>query len=192
MTSQETKNSLMPTRLTLARDGCDRETGRGQQHVGTRRHPGRNHCMLSGRQGKTCMVNAKLRETQIRDFIPGHDAAMVDASCCAKGGAPQKAHLNLVAQPTSRRGANDRTGHLTTSHLIDRVNTGSPKRAPLRCPVGRRSCHISQTPGVMPGTAIHGWTGMGETGRATGWGIPSARVKGGALAGSNNFITEVC
>jgi len=44
----------------------------------------------------------------------------------------------------------------------------------------------------MPGTAIYGWTGMGETDRATGRGIPSARVKGGALAESFNFITEVC
>jgi len=44
----------------------------------------------------------------------------------------------------------------------------------------------------MPGTAIFGWTGMGETNRATGWGILSARVKGGAFAGSFNFMTEVC
>lgn len=192
MTSQETKNSLMPTRLTLARNGCNRETGGGQQHVGKRRHPGRNHCGLSGRQGKTCMVNAELREAQIKELYSGHDAAMVDASCRAKGRVPHETYLNLVARSTSRREANNRTGHLTTSFLTDRVNTGSPKRVPLRYPVGRRSRHISQTPRVMPGTAIHGWTGTGETDRVTGRGIPSARVKGGALAGSFNFMTEVC
>lgn len=159
---------------------------------GKRRHPGRSHCRLSGRQGKTCMVNAGLREAQIQELYASHDAAMVDASCRAKGGLPHSVLLNLVARSTSRREAKDRTGHLTTSHLTDRVNMGSPKRVPLRCPVRRRSRHISQTPGVMPGTAIQGWTGMGETGRATGRGIPSARVKGGALAGSFNFRTEVC
>lgn len=159
---------------------------------GKRRHPGRSHCRLSGRQDKTCMVNAGLREAQIQELYSGHDAAMVDASCRAKGGLPHSVLLNLVARSTSRREANDRTGHLTTSHLTDRVNMGSPKRAPLRCPVRRRSRHISQTPGVMPGTAIQGWTGTGETSRATGPGIPSARVKGGALAGSFNFMTEVC
>ena len=182
----------MPTQLTSTSNGCDRETGGGQQHVGTRRPPGRNHCRLSGRQGKTCMVNAGLREAQIQELYSGRDAAMVDASCRAKGGLPHSVLLNLVARSTSRREANDRTGHLPTSHLTDRVNMGSPKRAPLRCPVRRRSRHISQTPGVMTGTAIHGWTGMSETGRATGRGISSARVKGGALAGSFNFITGVC
>ena len=99
------------------------------------------------------MVNAGLREAQIGDLMSGRDAAVVDASFRVTGGAPHLARLNLIARPALRRRDNDRTGHLTTSHLIDRVNTGSPKRA-LRRPAWRRSRHISQTPGVMPGTVI--------------------------------------
>lgn len=53
------------------------------------------------------MVNAGLREAQIRDFMSSHDAAVVDASCRAKGGVPHETHLNLVARLTPRRGAND-------------------------------------------------------------------------------------
>ncbi len=41
----------------------------------------------------------------------------------------------------------------------------------------------------MPETGSHGWTRTGEIRRATGGGNPSARVKGGALAGSGNLMT---
>lgn len=44
----------------------------------------------------------------------------------------------------------------------------------------------------MSGIATYGWTGMGETGRVTGRGIPSARVKGGAFAELDRSMTEVC
>src|SRR5690348_4267496 len=97
---------------------------------GARPRPNRNHCRSSGGQGKTCMANAGLREAQIAGLYSGHDAAVVDASCRAKDGVPHETRLSLVARPTPRRGVNDRTGHLNTSHLTDRVNTGSPKRAP--------------------------------------------------------------
>jgi hypothetical protein len=157
MTSQETKNKPDAHPTYLGQQWLQPGNRRGTIACrGKRRHPGRNHCGPAGRQGKTCMVNAELREAQIRDFMSGRDAAVVDASCRAKGGVPHETCLSLVARPTSRRGANDRTGHLNTSHLTDRVNTGSPKRAPLRRPVRRRSRHSSRTPGVMPGTATSG------------------------------------
>jgi hypothetical protein len=116
---------------------------------------------------------------------------MVDASFRATGEVRRTSRLILTARPTLRRRDNSRTGHLNTSHLIDRVNTGSPKRVPLRYPVRRQSRHISQMLGVMPGTVIHGWTGMSETGWATGRGISAARVKGGATARAGNFMTVV-
>jgi len=139
-----------------------------------------------------CMMNAGLRETQIGDLRRGHDAAMVDASCRVTGGMTHWPHLTLIIRPTFRRKDNDRTGHLTTSDLIECVNMGSPKRIFLRYSVGRRSHHISQTPGVMFGTAIYGWTGKNETGWATRRGNSAARVKDDAFAGSSGFMTEVC
>ena len=56
--------NLMSNQLTSASNGCNRETGEGQQHAGNKASPGWNHRRLSGGQDKTCMVNAGLRETQ--------------------------------------------------------------------------------------------------------------------------------
>lgn len=139
-----------------------------------------------------CMMNAELRESQIGDLRRSHGAAMIDAPYRVTGGTTHWPYLTLMTRPTFCRKDNDRTGHLTTSDLTECVNTGSPKRVSLRYPVWRRSRHISQMPRVMSGTATYGWTGMGETNRATGWGIPSARVKGGAFAELGRSMTEVC
>lgn len=100
-------------------------------------------------------------------------------------------YLTLTTRLALRRRDNGRKGHLNTSFLIDRVNTGSSKRVSLRHSVWRQSRHISQTPGVMSGIAIKRWTGMSETGRATDWGISAARVKGGASARTSIFMTAV-
>ncbi len=61
--------NLMSNQLTSASDGCNRETGEGQEHAGSKAFPGRNHRRLSGSQDKTCMVNAALRETQIGSWL---------------------------------------------------------------------------------------------------------------------------
>lgn len=183
--------NLMSNQLTSASNGCNRETGGGQQHAGNKASPGWNHRKLAGSQDKTCKVNAGLRETQTGVLALENDASMVDASFRATGEPKPTSRLNLTARPTLRRRDNSRTGHLTTSYLVDHVNTGSPKRVSLRYPVWRQSRHISQTSGVMPGTAIHGWTGMSETNRVTGRGISAARVKGGATARAGNFMTVV-
>jgi hypothetical protein len=76
-------------------------------------------------------------------------------------------------------GSKGRTERLTASHLLVRVNTGSPKWARQR-PTWRQSRHSSQMPGVMPRTAIFGWTTMDESCRATGAGLLTGRVKGGS------------
>ena len=76
-------------------------------------------------------------------------------------------------------GSKGRTERLTASHLLVRVNTGSPKWARQR-PTWRQSRHSSQMPGVMPRTAISGWTITDERCRATGAGLLTGRVKGGS------------
>lgn len=76
-------------------------------------------------------------------------------------------------------GSKGRTERLTASHLLVRVNTGSPKWARQR-PTWRQSRHSSQMPGVMPRTAIFGWTTTDESCRATGAGLLTGRVKGGS------------
>ena len=79
----------------------------------------------------------------------------------------------------SSMGSKGRTERLTASHLLVRVNTGSPKWA-LQRPTWRQSRHSSQMPGVMPRTAIFGWTITDESCRATGAGLLTGRVKGGS------------
>ena len=76
-------------------------------------------------------------------------------------------------------GSKGRTERLTASHLLVRVNTGSPKWARQR-PTWRQSRHSNQMPGVMPRTAIFGWTITDESCRATGAGLLTGRVKGGS------------
>lgn len=61
--------NLMSNQLTSASNGCNRETGGGQEHAGSKASPGWNHLRLAGSQDKTCMVNAILRETQAGDFL---------------------------------------------------------------------------------------------------------------------------
>lgn len=99
----------------------------------------------------------------------------------------------LASDPTyatrpSQRGYG-RTGHLTMSYLLNRVNTGSPKRAGFTSPAWRRSDRSSPMPGVMPGTAAGSRTIMAETGRVTGTGTPADRVKGHALVEDDRFMT---
>ena len=88
-------------------------------------------------------------------------------------------------------GLKGRTERLPASHLLVRVNTGSPKWARQR-PTWRQSRHISQKPGVMPRTAILGWTDTDESRRATGAGFLSGRVKGGSACEAGQSTGWVC
>jgi len=95
---------------------------------------------------------------------------------------PQPHHPILVEE-------NGRTEHLPAPYLSVLVITGSPKRAALHRPAWRRSHHISQRLTVTRQTAAGLRTVMAETYRATGTGMPSNRVKGGASARGNLFMT---
>lgn len=58
----------MRTRLTSALRGCDRETGEGQEHVGSKAQRGEAVVAPAG-QRKTRMVRATLPELQPRDLL---------------------------------------------------------------------------------------------------------------------------
>jgi hypothetical protein len=155
----------MPTQLTSTSNGCDRETGEGQKHVGSKTSRGRSRCRPARRQGKTYTVNAILRESQAGDLNQVMAQQRLtrqrrEGDRCRLSPIPNgdaRSHigqLDPVTRTTSHREANSRTGHLPMSHLNNCANAGSPGRMPLRCSVWRRSCHSSQMPGVMPRTAI--------------------------------------
>jgi hypothetical protein len=148
------------------------------------------------------MVKAKLPEPQTWDLKPGGGTLMVyvpyDAGDtegrtavpdCGRERILPARYSNCVTHPP--QGGYGRTGHLTASHLLPSVTTGSPKRAALNGPAWRRSRHSTLRPGVTPGTAGHGRTGMGETDRATGRGSPSPRGKDGASTEDSNFMTTI-
>jgi len=147
------------------------------------------------------MVKAKLPELQIlgHDVLQQHTdglRAVRRRVCDRRQIAHQGRGEIREPHPTQPRRPilledKDRTEHLTASYLLDRVNTGSPKRAALNGPAWRRSRHNSQTPGVMPGTTAVARTIMAETSRATGLGMPADRVKGGAFARSRSFRTTL-
>jgi hypothetical protein len=190
----------MPTRLTLTSNGCNRETGGGPQHVESKASRDRNRCRSARGQGKTCTVNARLRKPQVWDLsqIVAHQrltrqrrVRSMDRVRLLPTGDRQCSIGDLipVTRTTPYHGAKDRTGHLPTSNLSNSVTTGSPKRTPSRCSAGRRSHHISQTPGVTPGTTALGRTVARETSRVIGWGHLADRVKGGVLAETTNFMT---
>ena len=88
-------------------------------------------------------------------------------------------------------GSKGRTERLTASHLLVRVNTGSPKWARQR-PTWRQSRHSSQMPGAMPRTAIFGWTATDERCRATGTGLLTGRVKGGSACETGQSTGWAC
>lgn len=190
----------MPTRLTLTSNGCNRETGRGPQHVESKASRDRNRCRSARGQGKTCTVNARLRKPQVWNLsqvvayqrltrqrrMKSRDQLNLlsngDRQCSIDGLIP-------VVRTTPHRGIKDRTGHLPTSNLSNSVTTGSPKRTPSWRSAWRRSHHISQTPGVMSGTAAFVRTVASKTSRVIGWGQLASRVKGDVLAETNNFMT---
>lgn len=191
----------MPTRLTLTGNSCNRGNSAGDHsmsgvrlgavNVGTVRWMSSPLLRkTSPSQGKACMVNARLRESQTSRLEEGGRAptvaALSDANATKLGSVAMTSTDFIGTMPPAvslspRRGNKGRTGHLTTPHLMNCVTTGSPKRAVLHRPAWRRSRHISQTPRVMPWTATTKWTDMAETDRATGWGTPAIRVKGGAF-----------
>ncbi len=187
----------MSTRLTLASNSCNPGNRAGDHSLSGKPHLA-EAAVSEGGKGKACMVKAGLPEAQTRRVGKIRDVAAVDTSRRAiremvevpvRKGASRLSPLQPAERSSPCHGVNGRKGHLTTPHLIDRVTTGSPKRACLTRPVWRRSRHSSQTPGVMPRTATPKWTDTAETGRAIGRGTPAVWVKGGALAEFDSFRT---
>lgn len=184
----------------LGRQRLQPRKGQGTIACQEKAPPDQNRRRPAGGQGKACMVNATLREAQIRSLFCGHDASTVVASCCGyrdtaqnpgkeDGNTGWPSSSGPTVQPASRE--NDRKGHLTTPNLIGCVNTGSPKRACLTRPARRRSRHTSQMLGVTPETAPPKGTDMAETDRATGRGTPAIRVKDGTSAEFTTFRTTM-
>lgn len=191
----------MPTRLTLAGNSCNRGNPAGDHSMSGVRlgavQAGTVRWIIPPLlrktlpcQGKACTVNARLRESQTSRLEKGGRTATVVVLSDVKAKKPGSlatAHTDIdgtmhpAASLSPHRGSKGRTGHLTTPHLMKRVNTGSPTRAALSRPAWRRSHHISQTPRVMPWTAAKMRTDVAETNRATGRGTPAIRVKGGAF-----------
>jgi antirestriction protein ArdC len=147
---------------------------------------------IVGRAGhrKVRTAKATLPELQSPGFYPRQrrsDGCSV--APCRNRFAHENRSMKGVWQPSAPSpvgtacppsvGSKGRTERLTASHLLVRVNTGSPKWARQR-PTWRQSRHSSQMPGVMPRTAIFGWTTTDESYRATGAGFLTGRVKGGS------------
>jgi hypothetical protein len=88
-------------------------------------------------------------------------------------------------------GSKGRMRRLTASHLLNRVNTGSPKWARQR-PTWRQSRHSSHRPGVMSGIAILGWTATDESRRATGAGLHNGWVKGSSASETGQTTRGAC
>jgi antirestriction protein ArdC len=131
------------------------------------------------------------------------DASMADASHRMEVGVhtrpgPKRAMRPSALDPAdaaclSSRGSKGRTGRLPASCLLNRVTTGSPKRAVMNRPTWRQSRHSSQMLRVMPRTAISmRWTANDESRRATAGGIPIGRVKSGSDCESNRSTRWVC
>lgn len=181
----------MPTQLTLTGNSCNRGNPAGDQSMlGQGRSEPSNRRSSDG-QGKACMVTAILRESQTRGLRSA--ATHWRFRCRLAQRRRAIAHGPILSWPRHPILVEEygRTGHLTTSPLTDRETTGSPKRVVSDNPAWRRSCHISQTPGVMPGTAAATRTVLAETSGATWMGTPSDRVKGSASTGASNFMTGV-
>ena len=159
---------------------------------------------IVGREGhrKMRMAKATLPELQSSGFYPRQrrsDGCSV-APCrnrFAHENRPMKRVVRSNALgPASTAclpsvGSKGRTERLPASHLLVRVNTGSPKWARQR-PTWRQSRHSSQMPGVMPRTAILGWTATDESCRATGTGILTGRVKGGSACETGQSTGWAC
>jgi hypothetical protein len=200
----------MPTRLTLTGNSCNRGNPagdhsmsgvrRGAVQAGTVGWISPSHLQKTlPRQGKTCMVNARLREPQTSGLEEGGRAttvaALSDANATKLGSVATTSTESIgtmppAVSPNPHQGNTGRTGHLTTSHLMKCVNTGSPKRAVLNRPAWRRSRHISQTPRVMPWTAATMRTDVTEIDRATDRGKSIIRVKGGAFVNEAPISTK--
>ncbi len=147
---------------------------------------------IVGRAGhrKVRTAKATLPELQSSGFYPRRRRSDgCNAAPCRNRFAHENRSMKGVWQPSAPGpvgtacppsvGSKGRTERLTASHLLVRVNTGSPKWERQR-PTWRQSRHSSQMPGVMPRTAILGWTTTDESCRATGAGLLTGRVKGGS------------
>jgi len=189
----------MFTRLTLTSNGCNRGNPAGDHSMSGKAPRVDVTITFRGVENKMRKVKAKLPEPQTRNLKPvvahgwltcdlakeiGHHPRPISRKRTKVDSALQP---NLAIHPSSR--GYGRTGHLNASHLLFGVNTGSPKRAGFTSPARRRSRHSSRMPGVMPGTAAETRIVMAETRRATGSGMPSDKVKGGAFTEGSAFRT---
>ena len=158
---------------------------------------------IVGRAGhrKMRMAKATLLEPQSSGFYPrqrrsdGCSVAPCRSRDATRPGLKRVARLDALGPASTACppsvGSKGRTRRLSASHLLNRVNTGSPKWARQR-PTWRQSCHNSQMPGVMPRTAICGWTAMDESCRATGTGFLNGRVKGGSACETGQSTKWAC
>ena len=158
---------------------------------------------IVGREGhrKMRMAKAILSELQSPGFYPrrrrsdGCNAAPCSSRDATRPGLKGVVQPNTLGPASTACppsvGSKGRTERLPASHLLVRVNTGSPKWARQR-PTWRQSCHSSQPPGVMPRTAISGWTATDERRRATGAGLLTGRVKGGSACETGQPTGWVC
>ena len=190
MTTRSAGNRPVRTRLTPAPRGCNRETGGGQEHVGSKARRGEIAVSLES-QRKTRMVRAELPELQPRDMT-SMTAYQRSKRCPASGrSVVVEGHSTQPKRPASRQEVKGRTEHLTASSLLSRVTAGSPKLVSLT-PVWRRSRHSSRTLGVTPETAAAMWTDMGISSRATDGEKPAGRVKGGSACEINHHKQWEC
>jgi hypothetical protein len=148
--AREVGNHPMTTALTPASNGCNPETGGGQKHVRSKA-PKRGSSPANRRQVKVRTANARLREVQDRALTRRGGEKMTDTPARTTGRGPHNPGPNLLVRH-GRHSRKIRTDCLTAPHVTearrwDRLCGCSPH------PAWRQSCHSSQTPGVMPGTA---------------------------------------
>lgn len=179
----------MSTRLTPAGNGCNPERERGTRACREQGSPSGNHCMLTGVRTRCGWVNAKCVKPRPMEFDVDRNAAVVEAlrhvgpqNSRVSGWRKRGINVAIVSIPATCAAShgedNDQTGHPATSYLINRVNTGSPKRTCLTCSAWRRSRHISQTPRVTPRTAATA-DGYERNAQATDARNSAIRVKDG-------------
>ena len=169
----------VPTRLTSTGNSCNRGNPAGDNSMsGARPFPSLPFGMGRG-QGKVRRVKAELPEPQTWDLKPV--ALQQWLRWRRTTVAVTAVHRSTIQSrpplPAREQRSNEAPSR-TVSH--DYGHHGIVSVGYLHRPTWRRSRHISQMPGVMPGTAATLRTVKVETNRETGTRMPADRVKDGA------------